>query len=143
MIRVNRRITFTSKAKFSVAPRLMISTRFPCYAPRRIRSRNRSSPRRSGHAWQYRTVEAGEGEGECLAQGESVRSSQYAPVTGSTGSLINFSGRYTYFSGHFLFCSAMRRFCTQQLPAFPQQVSQFAQFRRFPSFPSSPAGGRR
>ncbi len=90
---------------------------------------------------QYRTVETGEREGECLAQGEV---STFVAVR--AGYRVNrifdklFQDVIRIFQG--IFCSAQQcaELCPQQLPAFPQQVSQFAEFRQIPQFSQQSRG---
>ncbi len=81
-------------------------------------------------------MEAGEGEGECLAQ---RKVGTFVAVR--AGYRVNrifdklFHDVISTFQG--IFCSAQQRaeVCAQQLPAFPQQVSQFAQFAQFRQIP--------
>ncbi len=105
--------------------------------PGRIRSRESLQPTPvrpcSGSTEQWKRVKE---RGSVWPGVKSVRSSQYAPVTGSTGSLINFfQDVIRIFSGHFfVLLSNAPSFCTQQLPAFPP-----AGFPVCPVSPDSPS----
>lgn len=134
-----------SKAKFSVAPRLMISTRFPCSRTQAysLQESLQPTPVRpcSGSTELWKRVKE---RGRVWPRVKSVRSSQYAPVTGSTGSVTHLMTLLAIlFNDLPVFPSNAPSFAPSSFPLFPSRFPSLPSFARFPSFPSSPAGGRR